>query len=453
MNSENKITCPKCSHEFDVTSYLSGKLEAEFQKKFNANKAELEKKTQLALKEIEDPKRMLDDRQLHQDEELKEKLQKMKSDYEQQVRTSIESEIKGKVEFLEKDIADKQKKIQDMGRKETELLQKENQLKEFLENAEYEMQKKLLEEKEKIKEEAEKRAEEKAQLQLQMKQNELDQQKDDMDLTISRRIQEQAEKIRNEERLRQAELQKQLEDQKKLVDEMKRKSEQGSMQLQGEVQEIELESLLQEIYRHDTIGEVGKGTKGADCIQVVRNEAGRECGKIIYECKRTKVFAGDWPDKLKKDMIASRADVAVLVTRAFPSGMTRFGLHGGVWVCSFEEVQSVSMILRHGLIQLGNAIGAQENKGDKMVMLYNFLTGNEFRQQVEAIVEGFSSIKDNLEKEKRSMYKMWAEREKQIQKVIESTMGMYGSVKGIAGSAVQEIRELEAPGEDVQTEE
>jgi len=251
--------------------------------------------------------------------------------------------------------------------------------------------------------------------------------------------------VRTQEQMKQAELQKQLDDNKKLIDEMKRKSEQGSMQTQGEVQELELESLLQKLYPMDIIEPVGKGVKGADCIQTIRNNFGMECGRIVYESKRTKAFAGDWTDKLKANMLTSKADTAILVTQVLPTGMTRFGKYEGVLVCTFEDVQALSLLLREQLMAISIAVATQENKGDKMVLLYKFLTGNEFRQQVEAIVEGFSCMKENLDREKKAMSKIWAEREKQIEKVIINTVHMYGNVKGIAGSAVQEIKQLELP--------
>ena len=224
---------------------------------------------------------------------------------------------------------------------------------------------------------------------------------------------------------------------------MKRKAEQGSMQLQGEVQELMLEELLRAHFPYDSIGEVGKGVEGADCMQTVRNSIGVECGKIIFESKRTKTFNNAWIEKLKTDMRNKGADVAILVTQIYPKEMTCFGERDGVWICSFKEVAALTTALRHTIIRIAETTKAEENKGEKMQMLYSYLTGTEFRQQMETIVEGFLSMKNNISKERIQMEKHWKEREKSLEKVLLSTAGMYGSVKGIAGASIGNIPLLE----------
>jgi hypothetical protein len=220
---------------------------------------------------------------------------------------------------------------------------------------------------------------------------------------------------------------------------MKRRAEQGSMQRQGEVQELLLEEILKEYFPFDIIEEVGKGVEGADCIQLIRNNSGKECGKMIYESKRTKAWNNSWVDKLKADKRNRGADVAILVTQVFPKDMERFGEKDGVWICSFNEVSSVAYLLRTGLLQVYEIQKSQENKCDKMQLLYNYLTGNEFRGQIEAIVEGFMAIKQGITKERMQMEKIWKEREKQLEKVLINTSGLYGSVKGIAGASIGDI--------------
>ena len=237
-----------------------------------------------------------------------------------------------------------------------------------------------------------------------------------------------------EHQLRVKELEKQLEDQKKLADEMRRKAEQGSMQLQGEVQELILEELLKSTFPFDAIGEVGKGVRGADCIQTVRNKYGQDCGKIIYESKRTKDFSNEWIDKLKKDMRGAGVDVAVIVTQSYPKGMNCFGEKDGVWICSFEEVKAVAFVLRDGIIRLSNATKSQENRGDKMHMLYDYLTGTEFSEQWKAIREGYMSMRLSIHKERDAMEKMWKMREKQLDKVLLNASSIKGSIEGIAGA-------------------
>jgi len=245
------------------------------------------------------------------------------------------------------------------------------------------------------------------------------------------------------------ELQKQLEDQKKLADEMRRKSEQGSMQLQGEVQELALEELLRSAFPFDIIHEVGKGVRGADCIQTVRNGVGQECGKIIFESKRTANFAGDWIEKLKTDMRSQGADVALIVTQTFPKDMDRFGEKDGVWICSFAEVKPVVQLLRDWIIKMSHAMKYQDNKGDKMHLLYDYLTSREFADQWQAIREGFMSMKLSIQRERDTMEKLWKQREKQLEKVLLNAAHVRGSIEGIAGMDSVDLTLLEDSGTDM----
>ncbi len=244
------------------------------------------------------------------------------------------------------------------------------------------------------------------------------------------------------------ELEKQLADQKNLTEEMKRKQEQGSMQTQGEVQELAIEDWLAVKFSLDTIQEIKKGERGADCLQIVHTRNRQNCGSIYYESKRTKNFQPSWIEKFKADIQERNANIGVLVTEVMPPDMERLGLKDGVWVCSFDEFKGLCTVLRESVIQVNSAIVIQENKGDKMGMLYDFFTSSEFQMQIEAIVEGFTQMKSDLESEQRSMRGIWKKREKQIEKVLLNTTGMYGSIKGIAGSAVQSIPLLELPEED-----
>ena len=254
-----------------------------------------------------------------------------------------------------------------------------------------------------------------------------------------------------EHTLKLRELEKQLDDQRKLAEEMKRRAEQGSMQLQGEAQELLLEELLRDHFPYDVIGEVGKGVEGADCIQTVRNHLGIDCGKIIFESKRAKSFNNAWITKLKSDMRNKQAEVAILVTSIYPKELTCFGERDGVWVCSFSEVVALTTALRHTIMRIAETKKAEENKGEKMQMLYGFLTGIEFRQHIETIVEGFLHLKNSISKERIQMEKIWKEREKQLEKVLISTSGMYGSIKGIAGASIGDIPLLEGDFEEDET--
>jgi hypothetical protein len=236
--------------------------------------------------------------------------------------------------------------------------------------------------------------------------------------------------------MRVKELEEKLEAQRKLAEEMKRKAEQGSMQSQGEVQELLLEEMLRSAFPFDVITEVGKGVRGADCIQTVRNAFGQECGKIIFESKRTKDFANDWIDKLKADMRSQSADVAVIVTQALPKDMNSFGEKEGVWICSFAEVKAVVAMLRDAILKIFNAAKSQDNKGDKMHLLYDYLTSREFAEQWQAIREGFMSMKLSIQKERDAMERLWKAREKQLEKVLLSAAHVRGSIEGISGTDV-----------------
>ncbi len=273
---------------------------------------------------------------------------------------------------------------------------------------------------------------------------------------LSTKLNEERDKIKKLEQDRTEltikELQKQLEDQKRLTEEMKRKQEQGSMQLQGEVQELAIEEWLMSQFPLDTIDEIKKGARGGDCVQIVNTRTKQNCGTIYYESKRTKDFQPSWIEKFKTDIRIKGANIGVLVTDVYPSDMQRMGLKDGIWICSYEEFKGLCKVLRESIVQLDSALATQENKGDKMSLLYDFLTSNTFRMQIEAIVEGFSQMQSDLDSEKRAMQRIWKTREKQIEKVITNTIDMYGSIKGIAGNAIGEIKALELPGANLEEE-
>ncbi|MFN8307888.1 MAG: DUF2130 domain-containing protein [Ferruginibacter sp.] len=340
-----------------------------------------------------------------------EEFEKQKKSIEADAQKKAGEELSAKLKVLEEDARVKSQQLQDMQKKELELLRDKSALEEKQKNFELELEKRFLEKRKEIE-----------------------------DNTIKRE-QELFD-------LKTKEFKLQMEQQQKLIEELKRKSEQGSMQLQGESQEILLEEILKENFPFDLIEEVGKGVEGADCIQTIRNNSGTACGKIIYESKRTKAWSNNWIDKLKSDKRNTGADMAILVTQAFPKDMDRFGEKDGIWVCGFNEVSGLAHALRSGIIKIYEAQRAQEGKGDKMQMLYDYLTGNEFRGQVEAIVEGFMAMKNSISRERIQMEKMWKEREKQLEKVLLSTSGMYGSVKGIAGASVADIPLLDGGDEE-----
>jgi hypothetical protein len=420
-----QITCPNCKHHFSAEQAISGDLEKEIatrlKAELNQQSADWKKKQEAEwhskLQQLEEQAKQ----QRQHDEQL---LNQKTTQLAEQIRQKIEAENQ---EILTKLIADNQaqtQKIANLKNLELQIQEKNNLIAQ------------------------EKQRTELIQAQAQ---RQLQQQKEEMQLTMQKHqleLQtELEEKIRQKEteknELRFKEYEKQFADQQRLIEEMKRKAEQVSMQLQGEVQELAIEEWILSKFPHDQLDERKKGARGGDCIQIVLTPAGNICGKIYYESKRTKEFSPSWIEKFKEDMRAIGADIGVIVTQTMPKDMPRFGERDGLWICTYDEFKGLSYVLRDSLIRLNNAKLVQANKGDKMSVLYDYLTSAEFRMSVESIVEGFSAMQDGLNREKRAMQKIWKEREKQIEKVINSTIGMYGSVKGIAGSAIQDIQLLE----------
>lgn len=423
MSNETKITCPNCGQEIDVNSVISHNLEEEFKKKYNAKWVEEKKKYQEEVDKLEKQKQEIELLKENQESLVAEKLaaavKAEKEKFEQQIKAQLQEEQSERIASMTKELQEKSEQVKELNRAKAEIEQIKREKAEMKEAIEAEtaklMNEKINEEKEKIR---------------------------------------KAEHDKNE--MVVAELQKQLDDQKRLTEEMKRKQEQGSMQLQGEVQELAIEEWLTSNFPLDTIEEIKKGDRGADCVQIVHTRSTQNCGTIYYESKRTKNFEPKWLEKLRDDIRAKGANIGVLVTDAFPKNMDRMGMVEGIWVCSFEEFKGLCFVLRESIVQLSLVAASQENKGEKTLMLYDFLISNEFRLQVEAIVEGFTQMQADLISEKRSIMGHWKKREKQIEKVLLNTNFMYNSIKGIAGSAIQPIKTLELPDanlEDIEDEE
>ncbi len=218
-----------------------------------------------------------------------------------------------------------------------------------------------------------------------------------------------------------------------------------NQQTQGEVQELAIEEWLATHFPFDTIDEIKKGMRGADCIQIVNTREIQNCGTIYYESKRTKEFQKSWIEKFKADIREKGADIGVLITETLPKELERMSLVEGIWICTYDEFKALSYVLREHIVKLSHFMQTQENKSDKMSILYSYLTSTEFRMQIEAIVEGFTQMQSDLDSEKRALARIWKQREKQIQKVLDNNTGMYGSIRGIAGSAVSSIKALELP--------
>lgn len=339
-------------------------------------------------------------------EEFEKSLSAVKAKLEDEIRKKIEDEKSEYIKSLQKEIFEKTEKLKNYYKIEAELerikREKEEIKEKIILEKEKEFSQKILEERERIKKEL-------------------------------------TEKIYFELK----EKDKIIEDLKKKLEEAQEKAEKISIGLKGEIQEIEIEKFLKFNYPCDEVKRIGKGQYGADVIQIVRNEKGMECGKIYYESKRTKNFDYKWITKLKEDNLNLNADILVIVTETMPKESDTFFYKDGVWICNFFELKPLSYILRHFLIEMNSLKIFQEDKETKMAMLYNYLTGNEFKNQFGAFIEGFKALYKNYVDERTKIMKIWEERRKHLEMILDNLLRFYGSIKAIAGEKIPEIKELE----------
>lgn len=406
----NTINCPQCGASIDVNEILSHQLEDEIKKKYSAELDREKHKYDSELAKIEQTKQEL----VKQQEQLLEQVEKAtreqvtaeKIKLEAKLREQIGYEQSGLVKSLQTELSQKSQQVQELNKSKAEIEQ-------------------LKREKDELESNIKAQAAQDFSQQLRIEREKIQKQITDASEMKMREKEEQLSMLRNQ------------------LQEAQRKADQGSTQLQGEVQELAIEEWLVEKFPFDSIEEVKKGQRGADCMQIVHTREMQNCGKIYYESKRTKDFSNQWIEKFKADMRDKGADIGVLITNVYPKGMDRIGLVDGVWICSYDEFKGLVAILRDQVIKIHLAMRSHENKADKMSLLYGFLTSNEFKMQVEAIVEGFTQLQADLDSEKRAMARIWKQREKQIEKVVDNTIGMYGAIRGIAGSAIGTIPLLE----------
>ena len=410
--TELTIICPNCKTGFELTESLAAPLLA-------ATKQDFDKR--LAQKDADIGKR---ESTLREREAALTKAQEAVDD---QVAEKLKQE-RAKI------VAEEAKKARLMAANDVE--QKTNEIKELNEV---------------LKQRDEKLAiAQMAQADLIRKQRELDDAKREVELTVEKRIQhglaatrDQARKeVEEQHRLKFVEKEQTLLAMQKQIEELKRRAEQGSQQLQGEVQELELENLLRGKFPFDTIEPVPKGEFGGDSLHRVISAGGQHCGTILWESKRTKNWSDGWLVKLREDQRNAKAEIAVLVSQVLPKGVESFDVVDGVWVTSPRAALPVATVLRHTLLQVSMARQVSEGQQTKTEMVYQYLTGPRFRHRIEAIVEAFSSMQEDLDKERKAIMKQWAKREEQIERVMGATVGMYGDLQGIAGKSLQEIEGL-----------
>ncbi|HXT56901.1 MAG TPA: DUF2130 domain-containing protein [Candidatus Eisenbacteria bacterium] len=414
--AEPTVFCPQCKSEIKLTESLAAPLlesvRRDYEQRLSQKDNEISKREKFLnqrAESIEKAKQNLD----HEiEQKLRSERARIVSEEAQKAKLAIGSDLEQKA----KEINDLQQILQEQDKKLGEAQQ--------------------------------------VQAELLRKQRELDDAKRELDLTIEKRVQanlvaerDKAKKEAEEElKLKVMEKDQTITAMQKQIEELKRRAEQGSQQLQGEVQELQLESLLRAKFPRDTIHPVAKGDFGGDVLQRVIGPLNQICGTILWESKRTKNWSDGWLPKLRDDQRAAKADVAVILSQALPKDVDTFGFLDGVWVADPKVAVPVALSLRQSLIEISAARQASQGQQTKMEMVYGYLTGPRFRQRVQALVEAFSSMKEDLDREKKTIIRQWAKREEQIDRVMQATVGMYGDLQGIAGKTLQEIEGLEFQG-------
>ena len=414
--AEPTIICPQCKTEIKLTESLAAPLlesvKRDYEQRLSQKDADMTQREQA----LADRTQALEKAKANLDQQVAQKLQ------QERVRIAAEEQQKARLAFGN-DLDQKTKEIYGL----QEILKQNN---------------------------AKLADAQKAQAELIRKQRELDDAKRELDLTIEKRVQadltserDKAKKEAEEElKLKVMEKDQTITAMQRQIEDLKRRAEQGSQQLQGEVQEMELEALLAAKFPRDTIQPVPKGEFGGDVLQRVMGPLNQSCGTILWECKRTKNWSDGWLPKLREDQRTAKAEIAVIVSQALPKDVETFGFIDGVWIADPKVALPVALSLRQTLIEVASARQAAEGQQTKMEMVYGYLTGQRFRQRIQAIVEAFSSMREDLDREKKAITRQWAKREEQIDRVMNATVGMYGDLQGIAGKTLQEIEGLEFQG-------
>ena len=410
MQNQTVIKCSKCGHEVNIEEALYTQL----QKKFDIDMQIKRNEYKEALSKFNEQKAALESDVAEFEKKLKFQLEarlreeeiKLKSELTKSIRDKVTAESALQIKELQEELTTKSKQVQELNASKATIAR--------LEREKLEIESKV---------------------------------KADTALEYNRLLEEQKLKIKQETQELQAmklkEKDEQIQQIKKELENATRKAEQGSMQIQGEAQEKNIEEFLALHFKYDEIHEVSKGAFGADCVQTINTLDFQNCGKICYESKNTKSFSSDWIKKLKLDMLEAGADVGVLVTSVKPKDMQRMGFVEGIWVCSYEEFKGSVALMRESLISIHKATLSQENKAEKMHLLYSYFTGKEFSMQLNTIVTEFVAMQDELNKQKRSFMASMKRQQKHIDSVLISTTSMYGSIKGIAGNAIENVELLE----------
>ncbi|MBC8192861.1 MAG: DUF2130 domain-containing protein [FCB group bacterium] len=405
MNPEI-IICPNCQFEIPLNEVLTHQIEDSLKKELQKDIRKQEELLAARKEELRSKEEALKKSETDLDDKLQLLLKQKEAEFIAQATKKAQSDSETTLKSLQQELEEKAKKLSESQATELELRKKSRDLEEREKTLALEVEKKLA-------------------------------------AGIDEAQQKAIKSFQEAQQLKDAAYEKKIADMAKAVDEAKRKAGQGSMQTQGEVLELSLEDALKSAFRYDDIEPVGKGVRGADVIQTVKDKSLKACGKIIWESKNTKVWSQGWVQKLKDDQVAAGAEMAIIVTEAMPADLTDFGMVENVWVTTKTLAIPLAGALRDSLANLTYARNSAEGMSEKMKFLHQYIVGPEFRQKVEGIIETFSGMKAQLEKEKRAMTKLWKEREKQIDRVVENTSGMYGDFRGVIGADLKEISSLE----------
>lgn len=407
---DNFVICQVCGAKIDVNKALYLQIEQTLKNHYEQEFHQKDEQFKQAIAQLENQRREIEAEKFRLNqivqEQVEARLTSEKQQLEENLKHQIYNENKIHIEALKQELNEKSQKIAELNNALAEIERLKREKQEIESRLKLEFEKQLTDS-------------------ILLEQEKLRKQYEDNFL------------------LKLKEKDKTIEDLMAKLEDARRRAEQGSMQLQGEVQELFLEEMLKELFPLDEIQEVKKGQRGGDIIQIVRNNIGKECGKIYYESKRTKNYDKGWISKLKEDNLEAKADILVLVTQAMPEGKDRYFFEDGVWVCPFSEIRAFANVMRLMIIQIYNASIVNVNRESKMELVYNYLTSREFADTFEAIITGFNELQKSYLDEKNKIMKIWKEREKQFEKILSNAVNLYGSIKGLAGSSIPDIKLLE----------
>jgi len=502
-NNEQKIKCPKCGESISIDDVLTHQIGEKIRKEIEVEQKTKEIEIASQKKDLEEQTLKFEESkknaQVDMNKRVAEKIAAEKVTLWKQAQTEAEKQKAAEIKILEEQVKGRDEKLMEATAETLKARADRQKLEDDKKNFELEKVRQIEEERKKIEEQAFTRAvkqneidtfklqrkleevekdkvtdrkmleeqliEKESKLQeanekeliLRKEKNKLEEDKKNFEIEKQRQLDEERNKITEEASKKAteenkyfiAQLEKKLSDVSKSNEEMKRKLEQGSQQTQGEVLELELEEILKAEFPTDEILPVPKGIGGADVIHKIIDRSGRLCGQIVWESKKTKAWSEGWIQKLKDDQRAIKADLAVIVSTVLPSDVKGFSLRDGVFVCDIKLVVNLASLLRYDLMKVSEANRALSGKEEKKDVVYAYVNSTDFKQRIQSIAEAFIEMKNDIDKEKRSYQSIWAKREKQVQRVIDNTFGIYGDLKGLTGGAMQEIKMLELEeGED-----